>query len=100
MVGHQMLIWLVVYGAGGCWSGYTGATVIEAPDRDAAWNKAFEIGHRETEEECRRAFKGWSFDIELIEGDVRDCGNYRSRCKPGAKVQAELAFDALEVAHG
>ncbi len=95
-----MLTWLLVFGVGGCWSGYTDATVIQAPDRDAAWRQGLDIALKETAEERRLAFKGCSFDVELIEGDVRETKLYASRCKPGAKLLAELAFDALEVAHG
>ncbi|WP_299157497.1 hypothetical protein [Accumulibacter sp.] len=95
-----MLTWLLVFGVGGCWSGYTDATVIQAPDRDTAWRQGLDIALKETADERRLSFKGCSFDIELVEGDVRECSNYLSRCKPGAKVLAELAFDALEVTHG
>ena len=38
--------------------------------------------------------------VEELKGDVRDAILYRSRCKPGAQAMAQLAFDALEVAHG
>ena len=94
-----MLTWLLVFGVGGCWSGYTDATVIQAPDRDSAMSMGAKIAWKETAEE-RGHSRGCSFDVELIEGNVRETKLYASRCKPGAKLLAELAFDALEVAHG
>ena len=95
----QMVNWLLVFGVGGCWSGYTDAMILQAPDREEAMRRGIRIAWRETAEE--RGFRhGCSCDVERIEGDVRTTGLYRSRCKPGAQVMAELAFDALAVAHG
>ena len=94
-----MLTWLLVFGVGGCWSGYTDAQVIQAPDRDSAMSMAGKIAWKETAEE-RGYNRGCSYDVELISGDVRDCSLYASRCKPGAQMMAELAFDGLEVSHG
>lgn len=94
-----MLAWLLVYGTGGCWSGYTDAIVIFAEDRDTAMTEGARIAFRETAEE-RGYSHGCSYDVELILGDVRQTSLYQCRCKPGAKVMAELAFDDIEVAHG
>ena len=94
-----MAHWLLVYGVGGCWSGYTDATIIQAADRDEAWKTGCRIAWDETSEE-RGLSHGCSFDVEELRGDVRDAILYRSRCKPGAQAMAQLAFDALEVAHG
>lgn len=94
-----MLTWLLVYGVGGCWSGYTDAQIIKAPDRDEAMKLGGGIAWKETAEE-RGNSRGCSYDVELVEGDVRYCTLYVSRCKPGAKLLAELAFDGLGVSHG
>lgn len=53
-----MLTWLLVFGVGGCWSGYTDATVIQAPDRDTAWRQGLDIALKETADERRLSFKG------------------------------------------
>ena len=107
---RQMLTWLLVFGVGGCWSGYTDAAIIKAPDRESAMSMGVRIAWQETAEQ-RGYSHGCSCDVELIEGDVRKCALYVSRCKPGAQALADLAADgvqmydslktfALEVAHG
>lgn len=94
-----MATWLLVYGVGGCWSGYTDATIIEAPEHESAWSQGLQIAWRETAERRGRS-RGCSFDLERVNRDVRTCLLYRSRCKPEARKMAELAFDAKAVAHG
>lgn len=91
-----MLTWLLVFGVGGCWSGYTDAAIIQAPDLDSAQSLGGQIAWAETAEE-RGYTHGCSYDVELIEGDVRECLLYRCRCKPGAKQLAELAADGIQM---
>ena len=80
-----MLTWLLVFGVGGCWSGYTDAAIIKAPDRESAMSAGIRIAWQETAEQ-RGVSRGCSCDVELIEGDVRKCALYVSRCKPGAQA--------------
>ena len=94
-----MANWLLAYGVGGCWSGYTDATIIQATDREEALRTGCTIAWKETAEE-RGVSHGCSLDVERVEGDVRETALYRSRCKPGAQVLAELAFDVLGESHG
>lgn len=95
-----MVTWLLVFGVGGCWSGYTDATIIQAADREEALRTGGDIAWKETAEE-RGHSHGCSFDVERLEGDVRKARLYLSRCKPEAQVLAEQAFDRMmEVAHG
>jgi hypothetical protein len=80
-----ILNWLVAYGVGGCWSGYTDATIIQASTKEEAMSKASDICRRETAEE-RGSHRGASYDAELIETDVKDTALWCSRLKPSAKA--------------
>ena len=88
--GSVILSWLVAYGVGGCWSGYTDATIIRATSKEEATEMAYEICLKETAKQCGNR-RGASFDIELIETDVKDTALWCSRLKPSA--QALLIFE-------
>ncbi len=49
-----MLTWLLVFGVGGCWSGYTDAAIIQAPDLDSAQSLGGQIAWAETAVDRRR----------------------------------------------
>jgi hypothetical protein len=86
--------WLVAYGVGGCWSGYTDATIIQASTKEQAMDKAGTICHTETAEE-RASHRGASYDVELIEGDVKNTALWSSRLLPQAKAMLKYCPMAL-----
>ncbi len=88
-------IWLVVYGEGGCWSGYPYATIIEGLDKAAANRAAGVIALRELPR-VRRT--GTSFDVEQIDPALGPSGtsHYASRLRPEAKVMVDTHWENRE----
>lgn len=82
--------WLVVYGTGGCWSGYPEATVIAAPDKGAAMKSACRIAVRELADGPRG---GISIDVELVTTGVKETALYASRLLASARAMADAHWE-------
>lgn len=80
------LPWLAAYGDGGCWSGYPCATVILAATKEQAQERAGVIALRELPLPDR--WRGLSFDVEPVVGEVEGTALYVSRLRPEARVMA------------
>ncbi len=85
--GAQDRLWLVVFGAGGCWSGYPEATILAASDREDALRLGGRVALHEADNDRR---SGLSFDVELIDVDVASTSLYRSRLLPEGRAWADV----------
>jgi hypothetical protein len=80
-----MAKWLLAFGAGGCWSGYPLALVLDADTREEAQRHGFSKSIEATLEERRRGH-GTSYHVEEIKTHYRDTALYQSWLKPSARI--------------
>lgn len=80
-------LWLMGFGVGGCWSGYTDATFIDADSKETAMEAARNIAGQQTREE-RGFSRGYSYDVEPTGPDFKMTGIYLARFKHGARASA------------
>ena len=74
--------WLLVWGAGGCWSGYPSAATFCGSEEEARW-EVFEKGF----DSWNVGAGGLSTDIEEIETTVKNTRHWKSsRLKTSAKA--------------
>ena len=76
---------LIVYGVGGCWSGYTGACIIEVESIEEANDKAFDIAYEKTKKK-RGSLRGFSYDVEHLEDGIKSSVLFKTRLLPEARA--------------
>lgn len=80
--------YLLVYGQGGCWSGYDNCEIILAKNEEDAMNKGFIISNYEIKNKnC-----GVSYTVEEITDTIENCKLYRCRLKKCIDIRARSLF--------
>lgn len=84
VIEDPVMSFLIAWGVGGCWSGFTHAKIIEATGMEEAQGKAIDEALIDRSNKGLAHKRGCSADAELIETTVEDTGLFSSRLKSSA----------------
>lgn len=84
---------LIAWGIGGCWSGFTHAKIVEAANQQEADAMSIDEARKHREQEDLAQKRGCSAIAEPIATTAEETGLFQSRLKASAKIMLRRKQD-------